>query len=384
MDRKTINELVDQRIKMIQDQQDFLVEAWSPYINAIDEYLEETEGRKTTVYERRNVAQCLENALCESGLKSRSRLFEATTEDNISFLGIQLPVIAALLPSLVLNDIAIVQALDRRIGAVFFLDVQYGSDKGAISSGDTMLSAKTGHARTVSGRRYASTMVKEESISGSASQTSGTTLTGTLSYAPGVNVSLAGSIVLRDADGTDVGNDATTAGTIAGTHSGTITAAGAYSITLGANTDSDGLTIDYEYQYDKPVDTYNDYKGVPEADVNVTQESITAKDFPIRSRYSVGASIDLQKAHGINLESEIVKFLGGEVRFTIDHYGIDLIDEASMDGTVVNGTTLTPATAVTQWDAEVGSGQEWLWKKHEFLDCEKLVPLYSDVYRKAA
>ncbi len=53
-----------------------------------------------SVHEKRNVAQCLENALIESGLKSRSKLFEATTEDNISFLGIQLPVIAALLPTL--------------------------------------------------------------------------------------------------------------------------------------------------------------------------------------------------------------------------------------------------------------------------------------------
>lgn len=368
MDRNTINELIDQRMVQIEERQEFLVEAWRPYITAIDEYLEETEGRKSTCYERRNVAQCLENALLESGLKSRSRLFEATTEDNISFLGIQLPVIAALLPSLVLNDIAIVQSLDRRIGAVFYLDVKYGSDKGAISSGDTMLSSKTGHARSVSGRRYASTMIKEETISGSGSITSGVTLTGTLNYAPGVNVGLAGSIVLRDADGVDVGNDSASAGTIAGTHSGTITTAGGYSITLGENTDSTGLTIDYEYQYDKPVDAYNDYKGVPEAEINVTQESITAKDFPIRSRYSVGASIDLQKAHGINLENEIVKYLGGEVRFTIDHYGIDLIDDASMNGTIVDGSTLTPAAAVTAWDAQIGSGQEWLWKKHEFLD----------------
>jgi hypothetical protein len=370
MDKETINKLVDQRIQQIQADQDRLVEAWQPFITAVDEYLKETEDREMSIYERRNVAQCLENALCESGLRNRSRLFEATTEDNISFLGIQLPVIAALLPSLVLNDIAIVQALDRRIGAVFYLDIQYGSTKGAVTSGDTMLSAKTGHARTEAGRRYASTMVTQEAIASSAGQSSAA---GTLTYAPGVNVT-NNSIVVKDEDGVTLGTDAATAGTIVSTGngagaSGSVTAAGVYSLsTDSGNWGSGGITIDYQYQYDLPIDANNDYTGVPEADVNVTQESITALDFPIRSRYSVGASIDLQKAHGINLENEVVKYLGGEVRFTIDHYGVDLIDDASINGTVVAGVTNSPATAITAWNASVGSGQEWLWKKHEFLD----------------
>lgn len=371
MDRNTIDQLVEQRMRQMTEEQDRLIEAWNPFINAVDEYLEETESRKMSCYERRNVAQCLENALCESGLKSRNRLFEATTEDNISFLGIQLPVIAALLPSLILNDIAIVQALDRRIGAVFYLDVQYGSDKGGISAGSNMMDARTGHDRSETGRNYASTRVIAEAITLSAGL--GDT-THTCAYAPGVNVD-NGVTVIRDADGNAIATDRASAGTLAAVSgydtSGTITTAGLLTLTKGAGTwDSDGLTIDYEYQYDKPVDAFGNYDGVPQADVNVSQEAIRAIDFPIRSKYSVGASIDLQKAHGINLENEIVKFLGGEVRFSIDHYGVDLIDDASINGyyDTVAQVTRTPADPVTEWDASVGSGQEWLWKKHEFLD----------------
>jgi len=316
MDKQTINELIDQRMKQIQDEQERLVESWNPFINAVDEYLKETENREMSIYERRNVAQCLENALCEGGLKSRQRLFEATTEDNISFLGIQLPVIAALLPSLILNDIAIVQALDRRVGSVFYLDVTYGSSKGAISSGTNMLDARTGHARTESGRRYASTLVVGESVGVTAG---GSAYAGTLSYAPGVNITNLNTIAVKDADGNTLCANTASGGVLAAatgyTTTGTVTAAGALVLAANSDTwDSDGLTIDYEYQYDKPVDAYNDYDGVPEADVNVSQESIRAIDFPIRSRYSVGASIDLQKAHGINLENEIVKYLGGEVK----------------------------------------------------------------------
>jgi len=57
-------------------------------------------------------------------------------------------------------------------------------------------------------------------------------------------------------------------------------------------------------------------------------------------------------------------------RFTIDQYGVDMIDNTSINGyyDTTAGTTRTPATAITAWDASIGSGQEWLWKKHEILD----------------
>ncbi len=366
MDRQLINELVESRMQAIAVQQEQLVEAWSPYVSAVDEFLQQTQDREITEYEARNVAQCLENALAEAGIRSRARLFEATTEDNIAFLGIQLPVIAALLPSLCLNELGVTQALDRRIGAVFFMDVTYGSSKGDVTLGDTMISARTGHSRTENQRRYASTMVAGEAISGSGGASS--VVTGTLAYAPGVNVT-NGTIVIKQADGTVIGIDASTPGTVNGVNvTGTILASGAYSLTPASSWDSDGITIDYEYQYDKPTDSNGNYDGVPEADISITQETITALDFPLRTKYSLGASIDVQKAHGINLENELVKFLGGEVRFAIDQFGIDMIDRASIDGVLVDGTLQTPAEAITTWNATIGSGQEWVWKKHEILD----------------
>jgi hypothetical protein len=50
---------------------------------------------------------------------------------------------------------------------------------------------------------------------------------------------------------------------------------------------------------------------VPEVNIEVTQETVTAEDFPLRANYTLAAAIDLEKAHGINLEDEIVKYLGG-------------------------------------------------------------------------
>ncbi len=345
-------EIIEGRVKEVYDHQDRLVNAWKPFISAVDKYLQKTADREMNCHEKRNVAQCLENSVLDSGLKSRAKLFEATTEDNISFLGVQLPVIAALLPSLVLNDVAVVQALDRRIGGVFYLDVKNASAKGRVAVDDNMLSATTGHATSKSGRRYAMAFVEKEQISVTDS-----TVTGTVAYAPGLLQ--LDQLTIVDVSGNVVATS-TSAGVISGTGvTGTITAAGVYSITFSA-LGSVTHFINYFYQYDLPVDSNNDRDGVPQVDIAVRQETVTAIDFPLRSIYSLGASLDLQKAHGINLESEIVKYLGGEIKFTIDQYGLDLIDEAS--------TSAGSATDPTDWDAQVQSGQEWLWKKHEIED----------------
>jgi len=220
--------------------------------------------------------------------------------------------IAALLPSLCLNEIASVQALDRRVGAVFYLDVQYGSDKGAISSGDTMLSSLTGHARTTGQRQYASTLVKGE--------TTGITETGTatLSYAPGVDVTSnrishpERAIVIKDADGTVVASDSSAFSGATSDHAGTlktsgnlsvgtVTAAGALTISGNLDAASTAYTIDYCYQYDLPTNlsgsTEISRKGVPEANIAMAQSTVTALDFPIRSKYSLGAAIDVQRAY---------------------------------------------------------------------------------------
>jgi len=356
-------ELVQSELNNLQQRQESLmrIPRIKKYLGVVDEHVRATQDRGMTLYEKRNVAQCLYNAVIDTGLKAGTRLFEATTEDNISFLGVQLPVIAALLPSLALNEIAVVQAMDRRIAAVFYLDVKYGSTKGAVTAGDTMMSATTGHTESKTGRRYAMARVVGEALTNSGSAIT----TGTVSYAPGL-INLE-NVAIYDGDGTQVG-ECDSEGTIteyvsgAGV-TGTITAAGVYSIDFTNTTAGSGegtATITYDYQYDLPVDSDNNRIGVPEADVSVRQETVEAIDFPLRAKYSVGAQIDLMKAHGINLEAELVKYLGGEVKFTIDQVGLDMIDTAAGSDDAAAG--------ITTWDARMSQGEPWMWKKEELLD----------------
>lgn len=295
-------ELVQSQLNSLQERQEGLmrIPRIKKYLGVVNEHVRSNQNRDMTIYEKRNVAQCLYNAVIDTGLKAGTRLFEATTEDNIAFLGVQLPVIAALLPSLALNEIAVVQAMDRRIAAVFYLDVKYGSTKGGVTLGDTMMSATTGHEEDKAGRRYAMARVVGEVLTDTG--VSDNVYTGTVTYSPGLinleNVKIYDSdntlIATADEDGviTASGGSGVT---------GNIYATGVYSITF-AGTPASGLdcTITYDYQYDLPVDEFNDRIGVPETDVSVRQETVEAIDFPLRAKYSIGAQIDLMKAHGIS------------------------------------------------------------------------------------
>jgi len=301
--------VVETRMQRVQEKRDAMLRDWKPYLDTVDRYMQEKQDKALTIMDKRNIAQCLENALMQTGLGNRSSIMETTYADNISFLGVQLPVIAALLPSLVLNEIAIVQALDRRQGAVFYLDVQYGTTKGSITAGDTMMSAKTGHATSQAARRYAMTQVIGETLADDT--LSGNTVTGNLAYNSvqlGTITIYHGDETIRDHDGDNccpgvLFNDD-------GDNCGWVNEDGSFSVTLSTTPSSAGLvTADYFYYYDQATN------GVPQANINLECENVTAIDFPLKAIYSLGASLDLEKAHGLSLEDEVVKYLGGEIDF---------------------------------------------------------------------
>jgi len=340
----SIDKLVESRISEMRNSRTRLVEAWKPFIESADKNVQKEGRAPLTDLQKENLAQVLENSLLDT--VGKKQLFETTTGSNISFLGIQLPVISALLPSLVLNEIATVQALDRRTGSVFYFDVKAGQAKGSVAADTTLIGAKTGQLSSEGGRLYASTLVKGEVITG----TTGPNAALTYPYL------VAGSLVITNGTETLTDNgDGTLSSDLSGGRTGTIVyATGLWTIS-GELSGGGTKTASYQYYYDKL--TTN---GVPEVNVSVTAESLTAIDFPLRAKYSMNAAIDLEKAHGISLEDQVVKYLSGEIKFAIDHYGIDQM--------VTAATAATAATAIGAWTATPSDGQEWIWKKYELLD----------------
>lgn len=343
MKNARLNAAIEERLNRIHEDKKQLVEAWNPYLKVVEAHFTK-QGKEITSYEKMQIAQCLENSVLEGGMRNRSRLFETTYSDNITFLGVQLPVIAALLPSLVLNEIAIVQALDRRTGAIFYLDVKTGQAKGSLASGSTLIGSKTGHATGDAAMRYASELVYGEAL------TDADVCTGTLSYKP----LRAGTLIITDGVSTFTANGSGVMVPDDSTLSnGTINiTTGVYSVTFVGR--AAVPTAAYQYVYEKQT------AGVPEVDVTLTSETISALDFPLRAKYSMGAAIDLEKAHGLILENELIKYLAGEIRFEIDHYGIEQI-VAAAEGT---GAADTAGT----FDAGIGTEREWVWHKFRFLD----------------
>jgi len=278
--------LVESAVKEQSFRKKRLVETWKKYLNSIDKHRQKKGLPVLEQYDRIQVAQCLENAMFETALKSKSKLFETTYGDNISFLGIQLPVIAALLPSLALNKLGVVQTLDRRQGAVFYLDVKYGQAKGAISADADMMNAQTGHNRTLAGRRYAMEVVDNETLGVLGS----TSYSGTLTYAPAV----ANTVTITD--GTETFTDdgsGNLVSSISGGNTGSITyTTGAYSVVFQSAT-TVAPTADYQYDYEKATN------GVPQVNIDMSSSTITAIDFPLRADYTLGAAIDLEKAYDL-------------------------------------------------------------------------------------
>jgi hypothetical protein len=351
---KGIEALVESRLAAMGADRDRLTKAWGPHISSVESYFAK-QGKTITENDKRNIARCLENALLEGGIRSRSSIFETTDSSAIQFLGIQLPVIAALLPSLVLNKLAVTQALDRRSGAVFYLDVRYGTNKGSVSAAQDMMNAQTGHNSTIGGREYASVRVKNEVVPA-------TTSPFTLGYFPVVSGSLVitdnitGNVltVVSSSGGVDILASSLSAG-----HTGTCTlATGVVTIAAGGLSNAGVASYMYDWQTGGVggATAYN----VPEVNIAVTAATITAEDFPLKALFTLGAAIDLEKAHGLNLEDELVKYLGGEVKFTMDHLGIDLMNVASQ-GT---GCATSPGT----YTAAPSTGEAWVWKKYQFLD----------------
>jgi len=87
----TDRELVQSQLKSLQERQEELmrIPRIKKYLSIVEKHVKESQGRDITGFEKRNVAQCLYNAIIDTGLKAGTKLFEATTEDNISFLGVR-------------------------------------------------------------------------------------------------------------------------------------------------------------------------------------------------------------------------------------------------------------------------------------------------------
>jgi len=91
-------------------------------------------------------------------------LSEATTSDAIAFARQMLPTIPALLSSLVADQVAVVQAIDRPQAQIYYMNVKASTARGSITVAQQLIGATTGHATNEASRLYASDQVTDETF----------------------------------------------------------------------------------------------------------------------------------------------------------------------------------------------------------------------------
>ena len=176
--------------------------------------------------------------------------------------------------------------MDRRSGSVFYLDVNYGDNKGGVTSGQNMISSVTGANQTTAGREYAAQRVYGEVIA--------TTATTAYTWQVANTPYIAGTAVISNGveTFTDNGSNVLVSSLSAGDN-GTITAGGFATFTFHvANVLGNPITANYQYYYQESTNfstTPPASNGVPQVNINVASSVITAEDFPLRANFTLGA-----------------------------------------------------------------------------------------------
>lgn len=266
-------------------------------------------------------------AVLLAGLKeTKSQMVESsiTKSSNLgTFVDYGYQLVAAILPNLVLEEVASLQPLKVRTGDVFWLDYLFATAKGKISANDKLFDATSGPSTKLN---YANEVVEDEEL-----LVTGTVGAGTLAYTP---VRTTEAIVLKYTIGT-VDYEVTgvvTNGTCAFTQSGTlgtstlICATGVYSITFLASPVAQSVTMTYEFTFEDNLST------IPKVKIALRQLAVTARQYKLASQYTLDSAYDLSQAHGIDIDPLMVAALASTIRYEIDSLALNKILQGAGTG----------------------------------------------------
>jgi hypothetical protein len=244
-------------------------------------------------------------------LENESRFIETLEEDvriqNIgSFEKFVFPIVRAVFPNLIAKDIVSVQPMTGPTSLVFYLDAVYGTNKGSVSAGDTMFSARKGH---LADDQYSSEFIDNEPQGTSAAAAA---QSGTLQFKSARPGTVA--INIEAGGGTITARDNGIGGlTGVGITSGTVNyATGAWDLILsGGSPGTVAMWASYYYNSEGS-------DQIPIVDINLSSVPVRAIPHKLRARWSVEAATNLKAIHGMDAESELVALLSEKIRWDID------------------------------------------------------------------
>lgn len=317
--------LIEQKKQEILNEGYRLAEDYAEYIEPVQENYLKKHDREAPAHLIATTAFALRNL--DEWLASMD---ETTTTLNVgTFADHGYKLISAVLPNLVIDQVASIQPLKIRTGDVFYMDFKAKQTKGGVTAGDSLLSATTGPAND---RLYTSEEIEEEELA--TGNGTATNFTGNLDYTPVE----AGTVEITD--GTETFTD-DGAGTLTGDAggSGTINyTSGAYDVTFAAGV-ANGTPVLAKYEWDSeqnPEDT-------PEIFIDLDQSPVTARPYRLRYNYTLDAAFDLQQAHGVNADEELLAATAALIRSNIDQVVLEDLRQKAGGGTVTFDATVPSA-----------------------------------------
>ena len=259
---------------------------WKPFVEDID-----------NDFQRRATAIVLENTR-----RFMEGLDETTKAISIGdFQKYAFPLVRAIFPELVANQLVSVQPMLGPVSQVFYLDFVYGSTKGSVQKGTKVFDSL---GLGPNNPYYSSPLVEGEVLgtgNGSNAQ-----FTPNLSYTP----VRAGSVSITDGVSTvtDDGN-----GNLVGDGTGTVDyTSGAVDVTF-ATAPTNGASVSINYEYDMEGNS-----NIPEVDLILTSSPVVARPRKMKARWSLESAFNLRALHGLEAEVELTSAVGANVRFEVD------------------------------------------------------------------
>jgi len=273
--------------------------------------------------------------LYENQANHMQSLKENTDTGNVgSYLKFVFPLLRRVWPNLIANEIVSVQPMTAPIGGVFYFDLKYGSTKGKVTAGDTLVKDFN--------RYYSSEIIDEEIVG--AGDGIAVSFTSTLDYVPvrplsvTVSATIGGNIYTATDNGSGVLAGTGPTGAIAGTVN---YVTGAVSVTYNAADPADAATnVVAKYNYNMEANT-----NIPQVNIDIQLVEVKATSRKLKALWSSEAAEDLKAFHGIDAESEIVAGVAADISLELDREIIqDLYEASSLYPVTFDLTTIPTAT----------------------------------------
>lgn len=302
---------------------------WQPYCEGLEGW-----DRAATAILLENQFQFMENELNEV-----TKILQIGNFDKFAF-----PIIRAVYPNLIANEIVSVQPMAGPVSLIFYLDYLYGTSKGGIGSGSAAFDARTGGTGN---ETFSGDSVNQEVMTiATGDVTNYDTAFGpirpgtvTITY-----VSSEGTFtVTDDGNGGLVGLSSGDTGSV--TYSQT-SSSGRVSVTGGSTITSAVIT----YRYDSEA-----VDNVPQIDLQLTSAPVMALVRKLRARWSLEAAQNLNALHGLDAEAELVGIMAEVIKQELDREIINDLDAFAGAGTVT-------------WDKSVPAGISYTEHKLSIID----------------